>query len=110
MFSGLFSEVQWTLGWLRWSAPLRVRHRNLQGSHRDTGHPLGTRQVRGGAFVSVIALSILILITQSRGGFLALVLMVLLVLHTQRRKLPALVAVAGLGGARRPAAVSRLTT
>jgi O-antigen ligase len=54
--------------------------------------------VRRGAIVSVIALSILILMTQSRGGFLALVLMVLLVLQTQRRKLRALVAIAALAG------------
>jgi putative inorganic carbon (hco3(-)) transporter len=55
--------------------------------------------VRRGALVSVVVLAALILMTQSRGGFLALGLMALLVWQTQRRKLRALVGVVVLGTA-----------
>lgn len=55
--------------------------------------------VRRGAVVSIVALLTVILMTQSRGGFLALALMALLVWQTQRRKLRALVGVLVLAGA-----------
>lgn len=55
--------------------------------------------VRRGAVASVVVLSTLILMTQSRGGFLALALLALLVWQTQRRKLRALVGVVVVGAA-----------
>jgi probable O-glycosylation ligase (exosortase A-associated) len=55
--------------------------------------------VRRGALVSIVVLAALVLMTQSRGGFLALGLMALLVWQTQRRKLRALVGVVVLGTA-----------
>jgi putative inorganic carbon (hco3(-)) transporter len=54
--------------------------------------------IRRGAIVSCVVLTILILMTQSRGGFLALALMGILILQTQRRKLRTLVGVLLVGG------------
>jgi probable O-glycosylation ligase (exosortase A-associated) len=54
--------------------------------------------IRRGAIVSVVVLTIVILMTQSRGGFLALALMGILIFQTQRRKLRALVSILVVGG------------
>lgn len=55
--------------------------------------------VRRGALVSIVVLAVVILMTQSRGGFLGLALMALLVWQTQRRKLRAFLGVLVLGAA-----------
>jgi putative inorganic carbon (hco3(-)) transporter len=57
------------------------------------------RWIRRGALISVVVLMILILMTQSRGVFLALVLVTVLFWQTQRRKLRALLLVAVFGAA-----------
>lgn len=53
--------------------------------------------VRRGALVSIVVLAVVILMTQSRGGFLGLAFMALLVWQTQRRKLRAFLGVLVLG-------------
>jgi putative inorganic carbon (hco3(-)) transporter len=55
--------------------------------------------IRRGAMVSIVVLAVVILMTQSRGGFLGLALMGLLVWQTQRRKLRALLGVLVVGTA-----------